>query len=322
MTLCFEGEVPVVPYVRQPGWVAHDQLFHALRASASDFDVVAFDDVPSDRLADVKVAIVDGATAEQLNLLPNLCWVQSTWAGADALLAELPEHIQIGRMIDPQLTETMSEAVLAWTLYLHRDMPRYARQQRLGEWQIHPPVKARERHVGVVGLGILGSAAARTLADQGFAAAGWSRTPKSLEGIETFDGPDGLGTLLRRSDIVINLLPHSETTIDRLSHDEFAMMPAGSSLINFGRGPTINDAALLEALDSGHLAHAVLDVFDVEPLPAGHRYWSHESVTVLPHISGPTTPETAAVIAVANVRRFLTTGELPADAMVDRVRGY
>jgi glyoxylate/hydroxypyruvate reductase len=313
---------PIIPYVRQAGWVEHDDLLDALITALPEFEVVALHDVAPERLVEIDVAIVDGPDPEQLATLPNLRWVQSTWAGVEALLAGLPHNIQIARMIDPQLADTMSEAVLAWTLYLHRDMPRYARQQRVGDWRIQSPVKAADRRVGILGLGVLGVAAAMRLAAQGFDTAGWSRSERSIESVETFDGDAGFEQLLRRSDIVVNLLPHTAATMGLLGADAFATMPNGASLINFGRGSAVGDDALLAALDAGHLAHAVLDVFDTEPLPAGHRYWSHESVTVLPHISGPTTSETAAFIAAANVRHYLATGELPADAMVSRVRGY
>ena len=121
---------------------------------------------------------------------------------------------------------------------------------------------------------------------------------------------------------MVNLLPHTADTVGLLGAEAFAAMPSGASLVNFGRGQTVDDAALLDVLDRGHLDHAVLDVFDVEPLPAEHPYWQHASVTVLPHISGPTSVDTAAEIAAANVRRFLTTGDFPTDAMVDRARGY
>jgi hypothetical protein len=96
---------------------------------------------------------------------------------------------------------------------------------------------------------------------------------------------------------VVNLLPHTAATANLLGAEALAAMPTGGSLINFGRGQTVDDDALIAALDRGHLDHAVLDVFDLEPLPSDHRYWHHASVTVLPHISGPTSADTAAVIA-------------------------
>ena len=183
-------------------------------------------------------------------------------------------------------------------------------------------MRTSDRRVGIVGLGVLGTAAAGCLADHGFEVAGWSRSAKQVEGVTCFDGDDGLAALLGRSDIVVNLLPHTADTVGLLGAEAFAAMPSGASLINFGRGQTLDDTALLDVLDRGHLDHAVLDVFDIEPLPAEHPYWRHAAVTVLPHISGPTSVDTAAEIAAANVRRFLTTGDFPTDAMVDRARGY
>ncbi len=316
---------PIVPFVRSPDDGPHAALVDALRAAMPDLDLQVLADIDPERLRDATVAIVDGPSAEQLARLPNLRLVQSTWAGVEAILPAVPVGVEVARMVDPRLAETMSEAVLAWTLYLHRDMPHYARQQRSGHWIAHEPVHASQRRVGILGLGALGRAAAETLRDQGFDVAGWSRSPKSIDGVECFhDDPRGGGidALLERSDFVVDLLPHTEATTGLIGAAAFARMPAGSSLINFGRGATVDDDALLAALDRGHLDHAVLDVFVTEPLPDDHPYWSHPRVTVLPHISGPTSAETAAVIAAANVRAFLVDGTLPADALVDRTRGY
>ncbi len=312
----------LVPFVRRVDHGPHPELLNALRSHLRELDVVEHAEIPVGRLPEATVAIVDGPSADQLASLPNLALVQSTWAGVEAIIPAVPDGVVIARMVDPQLAATMAEAVLAWTLYLHRDMPRYARQQRAGDWIEHPVVRSSDRRVGIVGLGALGTAAARVLADQGFDVAGWSRSPKAIEGVDGFDGDGGLTPLLGRSDIVVNLLPHTEATTNLLDARAFAAMRPGASLINFGRGQTVDDDALLDALDRGHVDHAVLDVFDVEPLPSDHRYWQHESVTVLPHISGPTSADTAAAIAADNVRRFLATGELPTGALVDRARGY
>ncbi len=312
----------MVPYIRRTDWPPHVELIEHLRSALPEADVVVHGDIEAERLSEVTVAIVDGPSAEQLASMPNLALIQSTWAGVEKILPVVPDGIAVARMIDPQLGATMAEAVLAWTLYLHREMPRYARQQRERTWRMHPMVKAAQRRVGIVGLGSLGARAATTLAEQGFDVAGWSRSSKSIDGVACFDGDDGLEDLLNRSDIVVNLLPDTPATVGLLGDAAFAAMPAGGSIINFGRGPTIDDDALLAALDAGHLDHAVLDVFDVEPLPREHAFWTHESVTVLPHISGPTSTDTAAVIAAENVRRFLEIGELPTDAIVDRTRGY
>ena len=313
---------PTVPFVRRIDHGPHPELLEALRRELPELQVVAHADLTDEQRAATTVAIVDGPSGEQLAALPNLALVQSTWAGVEEIIPAVPDGVAIARMVDPQLAATMAEAGLAWTLFLHRDMPRYARQQQARVWKEHPPVKAAERRIGIVGLGALGRAAARTLVDQGFPVTGWSRSPKVVEGAECVHGAGGLAELLGHSDIVVNLLPRTETTDGLLDAAAFATMPTGASLINFGRGHTVDDAALFDALDSGHLDHAVLDVFDVEPLPSEHRFWSHDAVTVLPHISGPTSTDTAAVIAADNVRRFLADGELPTDALVDRARGY
>ena len=321
---------PLVPFVRDPDWGPHDELVVALRTAMPDVDLQIHADIPPNRLCEATVAVVDGPSAAQLASMPNLELVQSTWAGVEAILPTVPDGVAVARMVDPQLGLTMAEAVLAWTLYLHRDMPRYARQQRQGAWIEHQPVRASDRRVGILGLGALGRVAAETLRDQRFDVAGWSRSHKTINGVTCFhDAPDGGGVdaLLERSDIVINLLPDTAATVDLLGTAAFGRMPSGASLINFGRGPTVDDDALLAALDGdsengGHLDHAVLDVFVTEPLPDDHPYWEHPRVTVLPHISGPTSTDTAAVIAAANVRAFLADGTLPTDAVVDRTRGY
>ncbi len=287
-----------------------------------DVEIVAVEELPADRLTGVRVAIVDGPTPDQLASLPDLEWVQSTWAGVEAVIDAVPEHVVIARMVDPELTRTMTEAVLAWTLYLHRDMPTYAAQQARREWRELPLVRASDRRVAVLGLGALGSAAARRLGDHGFDVLGWSRSLKQIDGVHSTSGDGGLVRTLQHADIAINLLPDTPATRGLLGADAFAAMPTGSRVVNFGRGPTIDDDALLAALDSGSIGHAVLDVFAVEPLPPDHRYWSHPNVTVLPHISGPTSPDTAADIVAANLRAYFAEGSLPTDALVDRRRGY
>lgn len=313
---------PLVPYVRRPDWPTHVELVDALRSELPECDVEILADIPDTRLDEITVAIVDGPDAAQLASIPNLGLVQSTWAGVERVLPAMPGDVALARMIDPQLGFTMAEAVLAWTLYLHREMPVYAAQQRAHDWTQQPSVRAEQRRVGVLGLGVLGELAATTLVDQRFAVSGWSRAPKDIRGVRSLHGDGGFDELLATSDIVVNLLPHTDATCGLLDATAFARMPAGSSVINFGRGPTVVDADLLDALDRHHLEHAVLDVFNVEPLPDDHPFWDHPRVTVLPHISGPTTPDTAAVIAAANVRRFLADGTLPADAVVDPDRGY
>lgn len=281
--------------------------------------VVAFDQVPD--LTNVEIAIVANPRADELLQLPNLKWIQSLWAGVEGILKqESLSHIPLVRMTDPNLAATMAEAVLAWTLYLHRDMPLYAEQQQARVWKQQAFVRAEERTVGILGLGNLGLKAAETLRTAHFNVIGWSRTPKDLEGVEAFAGDEGLGHILGQSDILVNLLPHTPSTRSLLRTETFAQMKPGASLINFGRGATVVPDALMAALDEDHLKHAVLDVFEEEPLPDDNALWHHPRVTILPHISAPTDPKTASQLVAENISLYRNSGALP--MTVDRAMGY
>lgn len=293
----------------------------ALQAVLPDHDVLLLEELTAEKRGLVEVAIAANPNPAHLSALPNLKWVQSLWAGVETLVAETQgAQFAIVRMTDPQLAETMAEAVLAWTLYLHRDMPRYRAQQTARIWQPHPVPLTHQRTVGLLGLGNLGKAAAKRLVQQRFTVLGWRRSHRPTEGIETFCGSDGLSQVLGNSHILVCLLPLTDDTHGLLTHEKLALLPKGASLINFARGPIIDTAALINLLDSKHLSHAVLDVFDEEPLPPHSPLWDHPAITVLPHISAPTNKQTAAAIAASNIRRFLSKGEIPFH--VDRTLGY
>ena len=269
----------------------------------------------------VEVALTADPNPTDLAALPKLRWLQSLWAGVERLVADLPPNgPAIVRMVDPQMAETMSEAVLAWTLYLHRDMPVYAAQQQQKIWRQHVLKQPHQRTVAVLGLGKLGGAAALRLKANGFRVLGWSRDPKDGNTYETLSGPDGLNSVLTRAEIVVVLMPLTPDTHGLIDKAKLSLLPSGAKLINFARGPIIDDTALLEALDEGQVSHAVLDVFSVEPLPEASPFWAHPSVTILPHISAPTIQSTAAKIAAENIARYFQTGALP-DA-VNKSRGY
>ncbi|TYC52105.1 glyoxylate/hydroxypyruvate reductase A [Rhodobacterales bacterium] len=314
--------IPVIPFVSQsrPD-TQRDWLESLTSACEGTAEIKSFEVLSDAERQAAKVAIVANPDPAVLERLPNLLWVQSLWAGVERLAAELPaDGPMIVRLEDPQMAETMSEAVLAWTLYLHRDMPRYARQQQEKLWNEGPHVLPQERTIAVLGLGNLGRVAAARLKANGFQVTGWSRSPKSLPGIACHHGPEGLATVLNGADITIVLTPLTSETRGMLGAREFAHINKGAAIINFARGPVIRTDALLQALDSGRVGHAVLDVFDEEPLPQSSPLWDHDSVTVLPHISAPTTRSTAAKLVCGNIRSFFATGEIPAS--VDRKRGY
>lgn len=268
-----------------------------------------------------RIAIVANPDPAEVAALPGLVWVQSLWAGVERLVGAFDRPLPIVRLVDPEMARTMAEAVLAWTYYLQRDMPAYARQQRDRVWQPHPYRKPSEICVGLLGMGALGTAAAVRLAEAGFRVAGWSRSPKAaLPGVAAFHGADGLPAMLGRSDILVCLIPLTPETRGLIDAGRLAALKAGASLINFARGPIVVTADLVSALDRGHLTHAVLDVFDAEPLPADSVLWSHPRVSVLPHISGPTDMGSAAATVAANLRAYRRTGR-PPDG-IDPAQGY
>ena len=174
--------------------------------------------------------------------------------------------------------------------------------------------------IGLLGLGALGAASARRLTKAGFRVVGWSRSPKHLPDVEALSGEQGLAAVLSMSDVVVCLMPLTSETRGLLNTRRFAQVKPGAALINFARGPIVVEPDLLAALGSGRISHAVLDVFDDEPLPATSPLWTHPHVTVLPHISAPTDRQTAAEVVPDTVRRF-RRGERIAD-VVDANRGY
>lgn len=293
----------------------------ALSLRMPEETIVSFRHLEEDGRAAVDIAIVANPDPMDLARLPGLKWIHSLWAGVERLVSEIGDStLPVVRLVDPQLSRTMAEAVLAWTYYLFRDMPAYARFQRERSWQQLPYRRPEQVTVGLLGLGALGEAAAHRLTHAGFKVIGWSRSAKDIEGIETYSGNDGLNTVLRGSDILVCLLPLTSETRGLLNADRLTLLPANASLINFARGPIVMSEDLIQALDTGRLNHAVLDVFDVEPLPADAPFWTHPRITVLPHISAPTDRETAAAIVADNIRTFRRTATLP--SIVDFARGY
>ncbi|WP_425256653.1 2-hydroxyacid dehydrogenase [Rubrivivax sp. RP6-9] len=259
--------------------------------------------------AEADAAIVANPPPGALAHAPRLRLIQSLWAGVDRLLDDttLPAGVPVVRMVDPVMNRTMAETVLWAVLSLHRGFFTYARQQRLGLWRQHALRHADAVPVLVLGQGEMGRTAAAVLQAQGYRVSGWRR------GV-------ALAPLLATHEIVVNLLPLTPATRGLLDAAFFAALPRGASLVNLGRGPHVVDADLLAALDSGQLAHAVLDVFHQEPLPPEHRFWTHDGVTLLPHVAAATSAHSASAIAAANLRA-LRDGR-PIAHLVDRARGY
>ncbi|MBC7956646.1 MAG: glyoxylate/hydroxypyruvate reductase A [Cytophagales bacterium] len=272
--------------------------------------------------ASIDVALVANPPAGALQGLPQLKFIQSMWAGVDKLLRDdtIPTDVLLARMVDPAMSTAMAETALWAVLSLHRDHFGYAAQQRAGEWRHLPQRRADEVHVAVLGLGEMGRTVAQRLAANGYPVIGWSRREAELPGVASFIRDAALPTVLGLANIVINLLPLTARTHSLFNALTFSQMKPGTSFVNLARGQQVVEVDLLGALNRGHLHHAVLDVFQTEPLPAAHAFWSHPKVTVLPHAAAQTDLRSATRVAVANVigwRHGRTVKNL-----VDRARGY
>jgi glyoxylate/hydroxypyruvate reductase A len=271
--------------------------------------------------ADIDIALVWRPPLGELARYPNLKAILSLAAGIDGLIADpkLPD-VPIARMVDPSLTRTMTEYVLLAVLRHHREFDRFERAQRAREWAYAFPPQAADRRVGIMGLGELGRAAARALAAHGLQVLGWSRSPKAVDGVVSYAGRSELHAFLHRTEILVCLLPLTAETVGILDAATFAELPHGACVINVARGQHLVEADLVEALDSGHLGGATLDVFREEPLPPGNPLWAHPKVLVTPHVASYSVPATAADGVAANIRR-IRAGE-PLLHQVDRARGY
>jgi glyoxylate/hydroxypyruvate reductase len=271
--------------------------------------------------AEIDLALVWQPPPGELARYPNLRAILSLGAGIDGLLAQpgLPD-VPVARMVDPSLTRTMTEYVVLATLRHHRAFDRFEREQRAARWSFALPPQAADRRVGVMGLGVLGSAAAASLVAHGFPVAGWSREARQLAGIDSFAGRAGLPAFLARSDILICLLPLTRATAGILDAATFAGLPRGAYVINVARGAHLVEPDLIAALDSGQLAGATLDVFREEPLPQGSPLWRHPKILITPHVASYASPHTAAAGVAENIRRARAGRELL--HQVDRSQGY
>jgi glyoxylate/hydroxypyruvate reductase A len=214
----------------------------------------------------------------------------------------------------------MTETVLAHVLHVHLQHDDMRRQQSAQHWEeFYNPV-AVKRSVGILGLGSLGAVTARALANLGFRVSGWSRRAKSIDGVRCYAGAENLGEFLAASEIFVCLLPLTRATRGIANAEFFQCMRPGSVFINLGRGAHVVERDLLQALDQGHLRHAILDVFENEPLPREHRFWTHPRVTVSPHSASMANPDSASEFVAENLRR-LREGESLL-GIVDRAAEY
>jgi len=291
-------------------------------AIASQLPEVVFRCWPDDEdLAETTHLVAWKLPDTLVTALPKLEVLFSVGAGIDQLaLDRVPPGVRVIRMIEPGITETMADYISMAVFALHRDLPFHLAAQRAGEWIWRDVPPARERKVGIMGLGELGRAALVALAPHGFGLSGWSRSRHDIEGVRCFAGQGELPQFLASADIVACLLPLTDETRGILCNRTFAMMQRGASLINAGRGGHLVQDDLLDALEAGQLSAAILDVTTPEPLPEDHPFYAHPSILLTPHVAGITRTGTSVTALIENLRRELEG--LPLIGEVDLKRGY
>jgi glyoxylate/hydroxypyruvate reductase A len=280
--------------------------------------------LPQDRFfakpdAPIDIAVVATPPAGTLARLNGVKLIQSLWMGVEKLLADpgRPQGVPIARLIDPGMVAAMSESVIAHILDWHRHHYRYRAQQAERQWRRRKQYLAADRTVGILGLGALGTDVARKLLALGFNVAGFSRRPKDVPGVQCFTD---LAPTLRMTDVLVCLLPLTPQTKGILNGRNLALLKKHGCVINMARGGHLVLSDLLRELDSGHLAHAYLDVFDHEPLGPSDPLWTHPGITITPHSAALTEPRTAIPRIVENIER-VRRGETPHN-LVDFAAGY
>jgi glyoxylate/hydroxypyruvate reductase len=254
-------------------------------------------------------------------VFPNLALVVNLGAGVDALVGrdDLP-NVPITRLSDPKMSRMMASYVLFAVTRHARDIPAFERAQRARKWDYIHPRDPETLRVGILGLGQLGLTAAVECARHGYQVQGWSSTPKAIDGIRTLAGPGALPEILAGSDILVCMLPETPHTKGLLNADRLALVKPGAAFINVSRGSIVDEPALIEALRSGRIAEATLDVFATEPLPATSPLWAMDNVLITPHLASVALPASAAAQIGENVRR-VRAGQ-PVLSRVDPARGY
>ena len=284
-------------------WEDMDVWSSSLQEAMPEMDVRVYPD--EGNVNEIEYAVVWKHPRGILKQYPNLKAILSLGAGVDHVISdpELPDGLPIVRLVDKKLTHEMILHSLHWVLHFHSDQYQYRIQQQNREWIQQSSVQSEDRTIGIMGLGNIGKAIGESLVNLDFKVVGWGARPKnSLGAIEYYCGHEQLSKFLSETDIIINVLPLTENTINLLTRSELMYLPKGSFIINIGRGGIINEDDLLSVLDEGQITAAALDVFAEEPLPENNSLWTHPSVYITPHIAGQSNPGSAAKTIAENIR--------------------
>ncbi|MET0208902.1 MAG: glyoxylate/hydroxypyruvate reductase A [Burkholderiaceae bacterium] len=266
-------------------------------------------------------AVVWAPPQQLVDEQPQMRGLFNIGAGVDALLAlKLPSGMRIVRVEDGGMAVQMAEYVCHALIRHFRGFDAYQAEARQGHWRFLKPLERADFPVGILGLGVLGQRVASAVGHFDFAVNGWSRSPKSIDGVRCFAGDDQFDDFLAASRVLVNLLPLTDATRGILNRRSLSRLQRGGYLINLARGGHLVEEDLIPLIDSGQLAGATLDVFQVEPLPQDHSFWRHPKIDVTPHASGRTIRSESIAQIVRNMQA-MDRGEAVV-GWVDPARGY
>lgn len=291
-----------------------------LQKALPDVEIIQWDD--SQPSSGAEIAIVWNPPETIFQRETHLRAVFNLGAGVDAILQRpgLRDDIEIYRLEDAGMAVQMAEYAVWALVRSTRHFDDYQQLEQKQEWKRLPDIKREAWPVGVLGLGVMGSRVAQTIASLDYPTAGWSRSPKHLDHVETWAGNDQFSEFLARTRVLINTLPLTPETHSILSRKTLEQLQPGACIINMGRGEHLVEADLLSMLDDGHIQQATLDVFTQEPLPADHPFWTHPGITVTPHMSAASLRDVTIRQTADKIRAFMA-GE-PVSGLVRRDRGY
>lgn len=258
---------------------------------------------------------------EKLNQLRKLGLIHSIAAGVEHLnLNEIRPDQAVCRVLDPHHQKGMFDYLLWGVLYFQRYFDCMIQQQKQQLWKQYRQSYSHHIQIGIMGLGHMGGYVAERFADMGYQVSGWSNSAKEIDQVKSYAGSEQLSDFLAQSQILINLMPLTADNTGILSEQLFKKLPDQAALIQVGRGQHLIEQDLLNALDSGHLRGAILDVFEKEPLTQDHPFWQHEKIVVTPHVASHA-PMSVVVEQILENDRRLNLG-LDLCHQVDVNKGY
>ena len=268
----------------------------------------------------VRYAVVGLHEPEDLGRYPNLAAVLALNAGIEQFRSPSMPDVPVVRLADDTMSNQMAAYALHWVVHFQKRFDTYQSQQSDRLWKSADYTPANDYRVGILGYGTIGRRIGEMFDALDYPVNGWSRSPREIDGVTSYSGIGSLPEFLSASQAVVNVLPSTADTRRVMDADRFALMQPGAVYVSIGRGATTDHDALFDALESGHLSAAVLDVTRPEPLPVESPLWSHPRARITPHVAGDAMVNSASRLIADNIRR-IEQGDQPFP-VVDRARGY